>query len=175
MNKFYFILPIVLLLAFIARYHQFSLHVAEVEHQHELELQQKQAEDQAAKEAAIKKAAADAAQREEEQRKADEQALADHLAKYQASMKQMADEKAKYQAEADRYAKQVGDLDIKLDQLHDAHSKASEELFDLQKQIEQAKIDRQLADLEIQRTYDMVTQKITASNLASYTPPQIKK
>jgi len=175
MNKFYFIIPVVLLVAFIAYYHQFSLHVAEIEHQKEVAAEQQKAKDDADKKAAIAKAAADAQQREAEQRAKDEAALAEHRAKWEANMKQMADEKAKYQAEADRFAKEVGDLDIKLDQLHEAHSKASEELFDLQKQIEQAKIDRRLADLEIQRTYDMVTQKVAGSNLATYTPPPAKK
>ena len=175
MNKFYLIVPIIALAAFIAYYTQYSKDLAHRE--------QIQAEQQAAaarqealdKQKAIEKAAADAEARAEAQREADAKAEAEHLQKWQDSMKQMADEKAKYQASADNYAKQVADLDLKLDQLHNDHAKASRDLFDMQKQVELLKITRREAELEIQRTYDMVTQKVTASTLANFTPPAAKK
>ena len=175
MNKFYLIVPIIALAAFIAYYANYSRDLAQRDRA-KLEQQQAEEREQAAeKQKAIEKAAADAKAREDAQRAADAAAEAEHLAKWQSSMKQMADEKAKYQANADNYAKEVSDLDIKLDQLHSDHAKASRDLFDLQKQVELLKITRREAEMEIQRTYDIVTQKVADSNLANFTQPSAKK
>jgi chromosome segregation ATPase len=170
MNKFYIIVPIVVLAAFIAYYSQFTKQQAVIEQK---ELQAKIDDDNAKKEqaeAATAKAIADAHARKEAQDAEDARQEAEHLAKYEASKQKLADETAKFQQEADGYAKQAADLQAQLDSLQASHDKASRELFDLQKQVELEKIDRRDADLEIQRTYDMVTQKVAASSL-TYVPP----
>ena len=108
--------------------------------------------------------------REQAQQAEEASQEADHLAKFEATKQKMVDETATSQQEADSYAKQAADLQTQLASLQADHEKLSRELFDLQKQVELAKIDRRNADLEIQRTYDEVTQKIAASSL-TYVPP----
>jgi hypothetical protein len=171
MNKFYFIVPVIALAAFIAYYSQFSKKEAERKAQQEQIEIQKKNDDEKAKQAAIAKAAADAQARKEAQDAQDARLAAEHIAQFEASKHRLAAETAKFQQEADGYARQAADLQTELDSLHAAHEKASRELFDLQKQIELARIDRRDADLEIQRTYDIVTQKIATSSL-TYFPPQ---
>ena len=170
MNKFYLIIPVVLLVVFCVYYRQFSVQedIIAAQKAHDAELQA--AADAKAKQAAIEKATAEAQAREQAQRDAEAKQEADHLAKFEANMQSLADETAKFQQEADSYARQAADLQTKLDSLQADHEKLSRDVFDLKKQVELAKIDRRSADLEIQRTYDMVTQKITASSL-TYVPP----
>jgi chromosome segregation ATPase len=170
MNKFYLIIPVVLLAVFIARYSQFTNQFAQAELVKAHEKQLADAEVEKNKAEAIERATADARARKEAQDAEDARLEAEHLAKFEASKQKLADQTAKFQQEADSYAKQATDLQAQLDSLQATHEKASQELFDLQKQIELAKIDRRDADLEIQRTYDMVTQKVADSSL-TYAPP----
>jgi len=170
MNKFYLIVPIVLLGVFCVYYNQFSTQLAVTEHQKALAAQAAAAQVEQNHQAAMQKAQADAQALEEAQRAEEARQEAEHLAKFEASKQKLADETASFQQEADSYAKQAADLQAQLNSLQTDHDKLSREVFELQKQVELAKIDRRTADLEIQRTYDMVTQKITASPL-TYAPP----
>jgi membrane protein involved in colicin uptake len=174
MNKFYFIIPVVLLAAFVAYYSQFSKEFARREADKAQHLADLKAEDDRKKQEAIAKAAEEAHQREEAQRAAEAAAEAERRAKWDADNQKIADETADYQQKADVYARQAADLDAQLDSLRNTHDQASRDLFDLQKQIELAKIDRRNAELEIQRTYDMVTEKVAASTLANFTPAKAK-
>ena len=171
MNKFYLIVPIVLLGVFCVYYHQFSVQVAvqaaaakAAQKAHDAQVEQEQAGHRHRKSPTI--ARAGKSQRDEEARQ-----QAEHLAKFEASKQKLADETAKFQQEADSYSKEAADLQAKLDSLEATHEKLARELFDLQKQIELAKIDRRDADLEIQRAYDEVTQKVSASSLTFAPPP----
>jgi hypothetical protein len=169
MNKFYLIAPVVALAVFIAYYVQFDKQQAVIELQKAAAAAQVKADEDKAKEAATAKAIADARARKEAQDAEEAKQEADHLAKFEASKQKFADETAKFQQQADSYARQAADLQAQLDSLQATHEKDSRELFDLQKQVELGKIDRRDADLEIQRTYDMVTQKVVASSL-TYVP-----
>ncbi len=171
MNKFYFIIPVVLLVAFVAYYSQFSKEFAHREQVKAEQLAKVKAEEEQKKQEAIAKAAEEAHQREEAQRAADAAAEAERRAKWDADNQKIVDETADYQQKADVYARQAADLGVQLDSLRNTHDQASRDLFNLQKEIELAKIDKRNADLEIQRTYDMVTQKVAASTLANYAPP----
>jgi hypothetical protein len=170
MNKFYLIVPIVLLGVFCVYYRQFSA-------QQDVIAQQKAQAEQAAadqviqqKKDAMEKAQADQQAREQAQHAEEAQQEADHLAKFEASKQKLADETANFQQEADSYSKQAADLQVQLDSLQAEHEKLARGVFELQKQVELAKIDRRSADLEVQRTYDIVAQKVAASGL-TYVPP----
>jgi chromosome segregation ATPase len=169
MNKFYIIVPIVFLAAFCVYYQQFSAQQAVVDAQKAQAAQAAAAQVEKDKQAAIERATADAQAREQAQQAEEASQEADHLAKFEATKQKMVDETATSQQQADGYAKQAADLQAQLASLQADHEKLSSEVFDLQKQVELAKIDRRNADLEIQRTYDMVTQKIAASSL-TYVP-----
>jgi chromosome segregation ATPase len=170
MNKFYIIVPVVLLAVFCVYYQQFSTQLAVIEARkaHDAAVAAEQVEQQ--KKDAEARAIAEAQAREKAQLDEEAKQEADHLAKFEASKQSLADETAKFQQEADSYAKQAADLQAQLNSLQADHENLSREVFDLQKQVELGKIDRRSADLEIQRTYDIVTQKIGASSL-TYVPP----
>jgi hypothetical protein len=170
MNKFYLIVPIVLLGVFCVYYRQFSAQQDVIARQNAQAAQAAAALIEQNHQAAMEKARADADAREAAQRAEEARQEADHLAKFEASKQKLADETASYQQEADSYAKQAADLQAQLNSLQTDHDKLSRDVFDLQKQVELEKIARRNADLEIQRTYDMVTQKVAASGL-TYAPP----
>jgi hypothetical protein len=171
MNKFYIIVPIVLLLAFGFYYRQFSAQedVIAAQKAHDAAIAAAQVEQ--AKEDAMKKALADTEAREQAEREEEASQEADHLAKFEASKQKLADETANFQQEADSYSKQATDLQAQLDSLQATHETLARDVFELQKQVELAKIDRRNADLEIQRTYDIVTQKVADSALTKTPAP----
>ncbi|MGA3006400.1 MAG: hypothetical protein ABSE59_00765 [Opitutaceae bacterium] len=171
MNKFYVIAPIVLLGAFIFYYSQFSAQEKIKQEQRAEAAAEKATLDQEAKEEATKKAAAEAQVLQQKQRDEDEHAEQEREQKFQNDLKAVTDETNKYKDEADELAQQTATLQTQLDSLQAAHEKASIDLFNLQKKIELEKVARRDADMEIERTYDMVTQKVAASSLANYTPP----
>ncbi len=170
MNKFYLIVPIVLLGVFSIYYRQFSAQQEVIALRKIHDDAVKADADAKSKKDAIDKAMADAAAREEAQRAEEARQEAEHAEKIEASKQKLADETAKFQQEADSYSKQAAELQAQLDSLQAAHESSSREVFELQKQVELEKIDRRTADLEIQRAYDMVTQKVAASSL-TYVPP----
>jgi len=170
MNKFYLIVPIVLLGGFIFFYSQFNAQEKIKQDQAAAVAAEKAKQDQELKDEAEKKSAEEAQVLQQKQREADEHDEQVREQKFQDDLKTVTDETQKYKDQADQLAETAAGLQTKLDSLQAAHETASRELFDLEKQIELAKIAKRDADLEIQRTYDMVTQKVAASPLATYTP-----
>ncbi|HXA15123.1 MAG TPA: hypothetical protein VNW23_08355 [Opitutaceae bacterium] len=170
MNKFYLLVPVILLALFVAYYSQFSKQQDLIKQQQQQVEEQKKIDDDNAKKIASEKAAKDALIREQHQREEEARLEADHLSKWKNSIDKIKAETAQLQQDADAFAKQAADLEIELDSLQTTHETASRDLFDLQKQIELAKIDRRIADMEIQRTYDQVLQRVAASSM-TYTPP----
>ena len=170
MNKFYIIVPIVLLALFGAYYLQFSHQQDAIKQQQDQAAEQKKIDDENTRKAHSEQAAKEAQRHDKNQREEEARKEAEHLSKWKNTLDKVNGETAKFQQDADSFSKQAADLDIQLDSLQVAHETASRELFALQKQIELAKVDRRIADKEIQRTYYQVTQKVAASSL-TYAPP----
>ncbi len=174
MNKFYFGIPLVLLAAFIFVYRGA---VEKMEHK-EAEQKRIVAEAKAAEDAHRKEMEAiaqkDALKRQQE-REAEERAKADKRERdYQDAMRKLKEEADGYSAEADRFAKNAAELEIKLGEARILKEKTTRDLFELQKQVELAKIQRRNAELEIQRMVEMVGQKATIMAAMPPEPPAKK-
>jgi len=172
MNKFYFILPVVLLIAFGV----YFVKVAQPEMAAKVLADQKRvAEEKAVEDAHRKeietKAQEDArkaqATRDEKERQRQEKAQQDK----DEQDRKVLDETTKYEKEAATLSKQIADLEIEAANLRTKREDMNREVLDLAKNVELTKINRRNAELEIQRMYDIVAQKVAASSLTQMPPP----
>lgn len=171
MNKFYIIVPVVLLGVFLFFYNGALKEMAakEVAKQEEA-AKVKKAEDE--RRAEIEKKAAEDAKRRQAEREAEDRAKEQKKIKeYEDAMRQLKDEADKYLAEADKNQKDANALELQLNELRSLKEKTNRETFELAKQVELAKIARRNAELEIQRMVDVVGQKVGASSFAAMPPP----
>lgn len=175
MNKFYIIVPVVLLGVFLFFYNGALKEMAERESAKKAEVAKvKAAED--ARRAEIEKKAAEDSKKRQDQRDAEERAKEQKKVKeYEDAMRQLKDEADKYLAEADKNQKEANALELQLNELRSTKEKVNRETFDLAKQVELAKVARRTAELEIQRMVDMVAQKVGASSFAQMPPPPPSK
>jgi len=170
MNKFYVIIPIVLLGLFSIVYVQHS------KESEQKELLKKQTEQKAKEEEAAKKHIAEVRAKEDadkrtkarDKEEADKEAA--KQAKYQADIDLIKKDTSKYASDADGYAKQAAALDTELTNLRAAKEKLIRESFELDKKVELAKIDRRNAELEIQRMTEMVAKRAADSAMAKVPP-----
>ena len=111
------------------------------------------------------KARADAEKRSAERMAEEAKKEADKVAKWEAEGKKIQDATDKYNAEADASAKQAADIEVQLGALRATREKLNREAFDLAKLVEHAKIDRRTAEMEIQRTVEMISRRAADSSL----------
>ena len=146
----------------------------------ETELKEKQHIAAAAKlkadEAARKKIIEDKARLDSEKRSAaraaeEKKKEDDKIAKWVNDGKKIQDDTDKANAEANRLSKEAAVLEIQLDTLRKAKDKASREAFELVKQVELAKVARRNAEIEIQRTTEMISRRAAESSLVK--PPLV--
>jgi hypothetical protein len=127
-------------------------------------------------EADQKKAAAEAtaqadAERRNIQRASDEaKAAKDKEDKYNAEMAHIKAETDRASASAEKFAKDVSDLTIELDNLHKQKDTLTRESFELSKKIELAEVTRRNAELEIQRYDEMIANRADQSVLTKMPP-----
>jgi predicted RNase H-like nuclease (RuvC/YqgF family) len=172
MNKFYVIFPAVLVIAFSLYYFQVAKpEMAAQELRAAAEKDAKDAAEKARLAVIEDKARADAqAQqqaREEKDRAKQEKARNDRV----EQDRKIADETAKFESEAASLSKQVADMEKETADLRTKRENLSRDVFAAAAKVELAKIDRQNAELEIQRMYDMVAQKVSDSFLTKLPPP----
>jgi len=123
------------------------------------------------KKAAESKARADAKKRQDE-RDAEEKKKADEKAARQAADdKKVAEQTAEFLAKVTAAQKQISALEAELDRLRKEEDKASRDNFDSAKKIELARIARRNAEMEIQRTTEMISKRAEQSSLTRPPPP----
>ena len=81
------------------------------------------------------------------------------------------EETEKFEADAASMTKQIADMEKEITNLRAQREQLSHDVFDAAARVELAKTDRDNADLEIQRMYDMVAQKVGDSFLTKLPPP----
>jgi len=167
----YVIFPTVMLGVFLFFYFAEAKQAEIKEKQRSAELAKQKADDAEKKRIAEEKARVDSAKRQAERAAEDAKREADKLAKWQAEGKRIQDDTDKSVADADRYAKQVAELEIQLDSARKAKDKASREAFDLLKTVERSKVDRRNAEVEIQRLTEMVARRASDSSLTRVAGP----
>lgn len=171
MNKFYIIVPIVLLGVFIFFYRGALKEMAVRDAEKARIAQIEKEKDDARRKEIEEKAAADARRRQEEREAADRAREEKKQREYNEGMRALTEEADRYVAEADRNAKEAAELEIQLGELRNQRDKFNRDVFELAKQVELAKIDRRNAELELQRMVDMVGQRVGASSFAIVPPP----
>jgi chromosome segregation ATPase len=163
MNRFYVIVPVVLLALFGFFYWQY-MQTAEQKEKDRLALIAKdKADADAKKKAAEEKAKADAERRAQEREAEEKKKADDKRKKYEADIQKIRDDIAKYNTQASDNAKQVAKLEQELSNLRASKEKLNREAFELNKQVERAQVDKRNAEFEIQRLTDMIAKRANDS------------
>lgn len=134
-------------------------------------LNKKIAEDAAKKKADEDRARADAEKRAAERAAEDAKKEAEKIAKQAAIDKDIKDATDKALAEATASQKSIDQLEAELARLHKQKDQLTRDNFDMAKQVEAAKIAKRTAELEIQRTVDLVARRAQESYLLRLPPP----
>ncbi len=134
-------------------------------------LTKKIADDAAKKKADEDRARADAEKRAKE--RADEEAKkeADKIAKQAAIDREIKEATDKAMAEAAASQKTIDTLEADLERVHKQKDQLIRESFDIAKQVELAKVAKRTAEMEIQRTVDLIAKKAQDSYLVRLPPP----
>ena len=171
MNKFYVILPIFLLIAFGVYYTQIAQPAMKAA---VVAAEKRQAEIQAAEDAhraEIERKSQEDARRAQAERDAKSRAAQEKARlEKEAQDKAIRDETAKFEDEAARLTKEIAALERDIATLREKREQTNRESFELAKQVELAKIDRRTAEMDLQRMYEMVAQKVTDSSLTRMPP-----
>ena len=167
----YLIFPGLMLAGFLVFYLSHKKAAQEKEAAHEVAVAKKKAEDDQKKKEAEAKAREDARKRQEEREAEDRKKEEEKAAKQAADDKKVRDQTNEFLAKAKSAEGQVHQLDAELERLRKEKDQVSRETFDLQKQVELARIARRNAELEIQRMTEMVAQR--AAQSAMTRPPII--
>lgn len=148
--------------------------VKEMEDKHQRQQLEKKAKEEQEKvrKTEIEKRAIEDADKRQKQRDADEAAkIAKKEADYQGVMTTLRNDTADLTAQSDKLAKEVGALDINISQSRSTKEKLSRETFELAKEVELAKIQRRIAEIEIQRMVEMAGRKMADTSVAIPPPP----
>jgi len=172
MNKFYVIFPVVLLLTFGIYYTQVAKpEMAEQERAAAKKVEEQLAADETRRKEIELKAQADA-QAQQQARELRDREKQERLQREREEQdRKIAEDTAKYENLAASLSKQIADTDKEIADLRNKRETLTREIFAAAAKVELAKIDRQNAELEIQRMYDMVAQKVSDSFLTKLPPP----
>jgi hypothetical protein len=172
MNKFYVAFPAFLLIAFSVYYTQ----IAKPDMEAQARAEERKIADQAT---------ADEVRRKEIEAKAQADALVQQKAREEKDrlkqeqiqhQKEEADrltmeDAQKYESQAASLTRQISDMEKEIVSLRARREQLSRDVFAAAAKVELSKIDRNNAELDIQRMYDMVAQKVGDSFLTKLPPP----
>ena len=172
MNKFYVFFPTCLVIAFAFYYFQYAkpeMIAADVAATKRIADQA--AADEERRKLVEAKAQEDAkkAQAERDRKDREKQEKAQHDKDEQD--KRIKDQTDKLEGESANLTKQIASMQNDIANLRAKRESLSRESFDAAAKVELAKIDRRNAELEIQRMYDMVAQKVADSSMTKLPPP----
>jgi hypothetical protein len=172
MNKFYVLLPAVLLITFGVYYTKVAKPQMAAQALAEEQRIARDKDDETRKKVDIdRKAQEDARARQAEKDKKDRERQEKARLDKEEQDRKIRDETAKFENEAARFTKQIADLEIEIAKLRNRRDQMNGEVLEVAKKVELTKIERRNAELEIQRMYDIVAQKVAASALAKAPPP----
>lgn len=141
------------------------------EAEHKIALQ-KQLDAKAKEKAELEeKARIDAAAKTAARAAEDAKKEADRVAKWEAAGLEIKTTTDTLNAEADKLAKEAASLEIQLNNLRNEKEKLNRENFELSKRVELAKINKQNAEMGIQRTTEWIARRAAASSLTQMPPP----
>jgi predicted RNase H-like nuclease (RuvC/YqgF family) len=172
MSKFYVILPTCLLIVFGVYYTQ----VAKPAMAAATAAEQKRQVDQAAIDEANRhqielKAQQDAIRQQEERAKKDLEREEKARKQQEDQDNQVREETNRWLAESATLTRQTADLQKEIADLRNQREALNREVYDDAAKVEIAKIDRRVAELDLQRMYSIVGQKVDESFLTKIPPP----
>ena len=171
----YFIIPAIGLIAFLFIYFSHVEEAKKLDAIHQTQLE-KQAADEAAKKKDLEdRARADADRLAAERAAAEAKKLADRIAEQAAEDKKVIDATDKALAECDKSTKEIARLEMELAALRAAKDKANREFLDISKKLELSRIARRTAELEVQRTTEIISRKASEAAMAKFVPPAPKE
>jgi chromosome segregation ATPase len=172
MKKWLFVIsPASMLAVFLVFYYSDRAKSEAREHAHAVQLAQEKADADEKKRIAEAKAKEDADRRNQE-RIAEQARLAkEKQDKYDAEMARIKANTDKSNATAEKFAKEISDLSIQLDDLHKRKDALTRETFDLAKKVQQAAVERHNADMDIERMVEMISERADQSDMAKMPPP----
>ena len=172
MSKFYVIFPTCLLIAFGVYYTQVAKPAMAAAAEAEVKRQAEQAAiDEANRHQIELKAQQDAIRQQEERARKDRE-REEKLRKQQEDQdNQVREETNRWLAESTSLTRQIADLQKGIADLRAQREALNREVFDDAARVERAKIDRRDAELDLQRMYSVVAQKIDESFLVKIPPP----
>jgi len=171
MNKFYVAFPALLLIAFCVYYTQVAKPEMEAKEAAAIQDQKNRDDADAARRQAIEEKARDDALKQNAAREAK-----DNEKKEQIRLKNLKqdndtkEETEKYEAQAKALTKQIADMAKETEMLRTQRTQLSRDVFAAAAKVELAKTDRVTAELEIQRMYAMVAEKVGDSFLTKSPP-----
>lgn len=172
MKKWLYVLaPVAMIAVFLFFYFASRAETEAKEKAHAEEVAKEKAEADEKKHIAEEKAHEDAERRNAEHMAEEAKAAKDKEDKYNADMARIQADTDKFNALAETYSKQVSELTIELDTLHKEKDALTREDFDLAKQVELGAVERRNAEMEIQRTVDMIANRADQSAMAKMPPP----
>ena len=171
MNKFYLIIPATLLGVFLFFYNAALKEMGIKEKTRQEEVARVKAEEERKKKDIEAKAEADAKKRQEDRDRDEREKIEKKRKNYEDIMNRLRDDVTANTTEADKLTKEANDLELQISNLRTQKEKMNRETFELAKRVEQAKISRRNAELEIQRMVEVVANKVAASSLTSTPPP----
>jgi chromosome segregation ATPase len=172
MNKFYVIFPAFLLIVFCVYYTQ----IAKPEMAEKARIEERKAEDQQQAEEAHRKEIEEKAQADAlAQQKARELKDREKQERLQREKEEQdsrtKEDTEKYESQAASLTMQIADMEKEINNLRAQREELSRAVFAAAAKVEMAKIDRNNAELDIQRMYEMVAQKVDDSFLTKLPPP----
>lgn len=141
----------------------------EKHHQEQIAAQQKAENERKA--VIERKAREDAEKRATERAAAEAKKEADRLAKWEAESRKIQEATDAANTKAEAFSKHISQLEVNLNALRTNKEKLSRETFEFAKQVEQARIDKRNAEMEIQRMTDMIAKRAADSTLTRMPPP----
>lgn len=172
MKKWLYVLaPAVMIAVFLFFFFDSRAEWEAKEKAHQEEVARLKAEADMKKHAAELKAREDADRRNAERVAEEAKAAKEKQDRYNAEMQRIKDDTDRANAEAASYARQVSELTIELDTLHKQKDALTREDFELAKKVQLAEVARRNAELEIQRTVEMIADRADQSAMAKPPPP----
>ncbi len=167
MNKYYLIVPSALLAVFLVFERSFNRERTAAETIRAAEVATAKAAEEI-RLAELREKTADEARSRTAQREMEERDRAEKKRRdAEGALLAIESEATKHAAEAARLARETEALDRQLTDLRAQKQRAHEAAFALERQVEQGRIDRRNADLEIQRTTKMVAARLLESPWAN--------
>jgi|UniRef100_UPI00404A89D4 hypothetical protein len=160
---FYFIVPAAMLLVFSFFYlaHAKDAEIQEQQRKEQIVLEKNKEADRKA--AIEEQARLDATKHAAQRETAAALKEAERLAKWEEEGREIQQTTDQYKREADQNAKKASALELELDTLHKLKEQTNSEVLALAKQVEQERINKRNAELEIQRKTENVVRRAESS------------